>query len=68
MSVHVSAAVWKESAHAGTALLMLLALADFSDEQGNSYPAVASLATKCRMSPRNAGYLLKTLEASVSPR
>ncbi len=56
--------VWDRSRAEGTALLMLLALADFSDDQGNSYPGVPALALKCRMSVRNAGYLLKALQDS----
>lgn len=57
-------AVWDRSRHSGTDLLMLLALADFSDDQGNSYPAVPTLAAKCRMQPRNANYILKVLQDS----
>lgn len=56
--------VWDRSAHTGTDLLMLLALADFSDDQGNSYPSVPTLATKCRMRVRNANYILRALQAS----
>lgn len=54
--------VWEHSTRAGTELLMMLALADFSDDQGNSYPAVATLAEKCRMKPRNANYILSNLQ------
>lgn len=43
---------------------MLVVLADYSDDEGNSYPAVASLARKCRMSSRNANYILNALQAS----
>jgi hypothetical protein len=64
MSIRVMTLVWERSRHSGTDLLMLLALADFSDDQGNSYPAVPTLAAKCRMSQRNAGYILKGLQAS----
>lgn len=64
MSVRCIDHVWRESAHSGSHLLMLLALADFSDDDGNSYPAVATLARKCRMQPRNAIYILKALQAS----
>lgn len=56
--------VWKRSKHAGTHLLVLLALADHSDDDGNSYPAVSTLAAKCRMKPRNANYILAALQAS----
>jgi hypothetical protein len=52
------------SQHAGTELLMLVVLADYSDDDGNSYPAVASLARKCRMTPRNANYILCALQSS----
>jgi hypothetical protein len=43
---------------------MLVVLADYSDDQGNSYPGVASLARKCRMTSRNANYILNALQAS----
>ena len=58
------ARVWEFSSHAGTDLLMLLAIADFADDDGNAYPAVPTLAAKCRMKPRNCRYLLRSLEAS----
>lgn len=56
------AQVWRGSQHAGTELLMLLALADHSDDDGYSYPSVSKLAKKCRMQPRNANYILKALQ------
>lgn len=56
--------VWESSQHAGSDLLMLLAIADFADDDGNAYPAVATLAKKCRMKPRNCQYILRTLEQS----
>jgi hypothetical protein len=43
---------------------MMLALADFSDDKGCSYPAVSTLATKCRMKPRNANVVLAALRDS----
>jgi len=58
------ARVWELSRHSGTHLLMMLAIADFADDDGNAYPAVATLATKCRMKERNARYLLQELAAS----
>ena len=64
MSVRCITQVWDKSAHTGTDLLMLLALADYSDDDGNSYPAVASLARKCRMKSRNANYVIKALQDS----
>lgn len=55
------ARVWAESTQSGSHLLMLLAIADFADDDGNAYPAVTTLATKCRMRPRNAQVLLAAL-------
>lgn len=64
MSVRSMARVWEHSQHGGTDLLMLLAIADFSDDQGTAFPAVDTLAEKCRMKSRNARYILRTLETS----
>lgn len=64
MSVRCISRVLEDSAHGGTELLMLVVLADYSDDEGNSYPGVASLARKCRMTSRNANYILKELQAS----
>src|SRR6187402_1102400 len=57
-------AVWDRSIHSGSHLLMMLALADFSDDNGSSYPAVSTLATKCRMKLRNAQTVLSFLRES----
>ena len=64
MSVRCITQVLDRSAHSGTELLALVVLADYSDDDGNSYPAVASIARKCRMTPRNANYVLNALQAS----
>lgn len=64
MSVRTMARVWAESTHSGTHLLMLLAIADFADDDGNAYPAVPTLAKKCRMQSRNANVILAALRAS----
>jgi hypothetical protein len=58
------ARVWDLSRHSGSDLLMLLAIADFSDDNGNAYPAVPTLAEKCRMTPRNANLILANLKKS----
>jgi len=64
MSVRTMARVWDCSQHSGTELLMLLAIADFADDDGRAYPAVGTLARKCRMTARNANRLLNGLKAS----
>lgn len=58
------AEVWDRSKQSGTNLLMLLAIADFADDDGRAYPSVASLARKCRMKPRNAQTILANLRES----
>lgn len=61
MSVEVWNSVWKHSTQEGTALLMLLAIADSADEYGECWPSVEYLAEKCRMKIRNAQLLIKRL-------
>lgn len=56
--------VWKHSEQRGGALLILLALADFADDDGYAWPAVPTLAAKARMTERNARYTLRSLEAA----
>lgn len=58
------ARVWESSKHTGTELLMLLAVADFADDHGNAYPAVSTLAAKCRTTPRHANRILCALRES----
>ena len=64
MSVRTMARVWEQSRHSGSHLLMLLAIADFADDDGNAYPAVRTLAQKCRMKSRNANVILAALRGS----
>lgn len=64
MSVRALSRVWEHSQHGGTELLMLLAIADFANDEGTAYPAVTTLAAKCRMKPRNANLLLARLRKS----
>jgi hypothetical protein len=64
VSYKVVKLVLDRSRHAGSHLLMLVVLAEYADDGGLSYPAVSSLAKRCRTSVRNAGYLLKALHDS----
>lgn len=64
MSVRTMARVWELSRHKGNDLLMLLAIADFADDDGKAYPSVNTLAEKCRMLGRGANKVLATLRAS----
>lgn len=54
MSVKVMNWVWERSRATGGDLLVLLAIADHSGDDGSdAFPLVGSLAGKCRMSPRS---------------
>ncbi|MBP6897329.1 MAG: hypothetical protein KBC94_23175 [Pseudacidovorax sp.] len=64
MSIAVMSRVWEKSSHGGASLLMMLAIADFADDQGRAYPSVATLAQKCRVQPRTANYTIAELKAS----
>lgn len=56
--------VWEHSKGSGSALLVLLAVADFANDSGVAYPAVETLAIKSRMSERNCRYALDALVAA----
>lgn len=62
MSIRVMSRVWDNSAAKGSALLVLLAIADFaSDDGGNAYPSIPTLAKKVRMSERQVQRIVNTL-------
>jgi hypothetical protein len=54
MSIYVTSQVWKNAPVDGSALLVLLALADFADDDGVCWPAVCTIAQKARISERSA--------------
>jgi hypothetical protein len=54
MSVRVLSKVWEFFPEGGCELLTLLALADWSDDEGLSFPSIASLAKKTRLSSSQA--------------
>jgi hypothetical protein len=62
MSIEVISAVWKRSRQKSGPLLVLLALADYTNSEGNSWPAVSTLARKARMSKRNTQRCLRALQ------
>lgn len=64
MSVIVSAIVWRRLDLSGGLLLLALALADRSDDQGGSlFPSVAHLADKTRQHERHVKRQLKFLQS-----
>jgi len=64
MSVKAMTWVWEHSQHKGSALLVLLAIADMANDDGDCWPGVGRLAQKCRMKERNLQLILRALETS----
>ena len=64
MSVETSNRVWKQSSKGGTPLLLLLAMADWSDDWGYCHPSIEQMAIKCRQTERNILNLISDLEKS----
>ena len=62
MSFLASNAVWKHSKQKSGALIVLLKLADFSNDQGISWPAVSTLAKYARISKRQVQRCIKKLQ------
>ena len=62
MSVQASSYVWSNSKHKGSALLLMLFLADCAHEDGTLiFPSVSTMAKQTRLSDRNVQYVLKHL-------
>lgn len=49
MSIRSTAIVWEQSTAEGTELLLMLAIADISNDSGEGYPGVSKLAKRCRI-------------------
>jgi len=58
VSVYLTTHVWHHSKHKGTALLLVLALADQANDEGVCWPSVQTLAHKTRLSERSVQNLL----------
>lgn len=61
MSIKIMTHVWEHSRHKGSALLLLLALADHANEIGFCHPALPLLSHKTRMNVRTVRRLLDEL-------
>mgnify|MGYP001584552424 CR=1 FL=1 len=64
MSIKVMSWVWECSQQQGGALLVLLAIADFADDSGVAYPAIATLAAKARLSEASIHQIIRELIAA----
>ena len=64
MSIKVMTNVWSHSTQKGGCLLLLLALADFSNDEGLCWPSVSTLAHKSRLSRRSVqGHIQALVDA-----
>lgn len=61
MSIRVMSRVWDDFPGGGSELLALLALADWSDDDGRCYPSIASISRKARLSRSQAQRLVHSL-------
>lgn len=55
---------WRFSKAKGGALLVLLAIADFANDEGVAYPSIPTLARKARLTPRNTQRSIRHLVAT----
>jgi hypothetical protein len=56
-------AIWDSTPYEGGELLVLLALADWADDQGRCWPSIPSIAHKARMKERQVYNILRKLRA-----
>ena len=56
--------VWRYSKARQGQLLVMLAIADFANDDGKAWPSVGTLAEKSRLSERETRYVLRELERS----
>lgn len=64
MSLRIISAVWEGYPGGGSALLALLALADWSDDKGRCWPSMAAIAKKTRLSRSQSQRVIHRLIAS----
>jgi hypothetical protein len=64
VSISVMDRVWRFSKARKGELLIMLAIADFANDAGEAWPSVPTLASKSRLSERQAQYALRRLVGS----
>lgn len=55
--------VWEHAPYSEGSLLVLLALADWADDSGVSWPSIPTLAEKARLQRRRVQYIIRKLES-----
>jgi hypothetical protein len=63
MSVRILSSVWDRAQYEGPAFVVLLALADWADDEGRCYPSITKLARKARLGLTATKSALKRLRS-----
>jgi hypothetical protein len=68
MSIEATSIVWKRSRHKGTALLLMLSIADRANDDGTgAYPGIKTLAKRLRLQERQVQNLLRKISTEPNP-
>jgi len=62
MSIRIMANVWENGPEDRSELLVLLALSDFANDEGECWPSMVGVAEKARMTERGAQKIVRRLE------
>ena len=63
MSIKIMSQVWETGPAKQSHLLVMLALADYANDNGTCWPSMASIAAKARVTERGARKIVRELEA-----
>src|SRR3989442_15654452 len=59
MSIRVMSVIWERAPYDGGTLIVLLALGDYCNDEGECFPNVCSIARKARLGERQVHYILR---------
>lgn len=62
MSIRIMASIWENGPEDRNELLVLLALSDFANDEGECWPSMVGVAEKARMTERGAQKIVRRLE------
>jgi len=62
MSVKIMSVVWEHAPYTAGSLLVFLALADWSNDEGVSWPSIGKIAAKTRLERRSIQYIIRQLK------